>query len=117
MLRQTRMRRAVERATGAAEIARLAAEAFVFAYPLVLMDVVREVATSTAAPNGAQAPVNQFAHLRAFADTTRVHGVLPTADTLYSIAWLDLSRQPIVMSLPEIRERYYSLQLLDAWTN
>lgn len=111
------MRRAVERATGAAEIARLAAEAFVFAYPLVLMDVVREVATSTAAPNGAQAPVNQFAHLRAFADTTRVHGVLPTADTLYSIAWLDLSRQPIVMSLPEIRERYYSLQLLDAWTN
>ena len=117
MLRQSRTRRAAARAASAAEIARLATDAFIFGCPLVVMDLARQIATATATPNGAQAPANQFAHLRTFAAAERVHGVLPTTDSLYSIAWLDLSRQPMVLSLPEIRDRYYSLELVDAWTN
>ena len=38
-------------------------------------------------------------------------------DTLYSLAWLDLSREPVVLHLPEMKGRYYLMQMLDAWTN
>src|SRR5262249_20995409 len=41
----------------------------------------------------------------------------PNADTLYSSAWLDLTKEPVVMSVPDIGKRYYLMQLLDAWTN
>jgi hypothetical protein len=38
-------------------------------------------------------------------------------DTLYSFAWLDLSKEPIVLSVPDTQGRYYMMPLLDAWTN
>jgi hypothetical protein len=34
----------------------------------------------------------------------------------YSIAWLDLSPEPMVLHLPNAHDRYYVMQLLDAWT-
>ena len=43
--------------------------------------------------------------------------VSPNADTLYSLAWLELSDEPVVLSVPEMGERYYLMQLVDAWTN
>jgi hypothetical protein len=42
--------------------------------------------------------------------------VRPNVDTLYSTAWLDLSREPVVMNVPDMGSRYYLVQLLDAWT-
>jgi len=43
--------------------------------------------------------------------------VSPNADTLYSFAWLDLSKEPIVLSLPDTKGRYYVMQMIDAWTD
>ena len=64
-----------------------------------------------------KAPVNQFAHLRAFPDATFTDVVSPNADTLFSIAWLDLAKEPMVLSVPKMGKRYYLMQMIDAWTN
>jgi hypothetical protein len=93
-----------------AEVQRLAAEVYVYAYPLVLTD-----ATRTA--NAGTATVNTFAHKRTVPDATTTDVDFPNADFLYSQAWLDLSREPVVLSIPDTRGRYYLIALLDGWTN
>lgn len=96
---------------------KLGAEAYVFGYPLMLMDVTRQVSTAVPKVLGHRAPVNQFAHLRTFPDYTFTDVVSPNADTLYSIAWLDLKKEPVIVSLPSVGRRYYLMPMLDAWTN
>ncbi|KWR91080.1 DUF1254 domain-containing protein [Cupriavidus sp. IDO] len=88
----------------------LSAEVFTYAYPLVLMDVTRELMTT-------RTPVNTFSHKRAFPDPSFTDVVSPNADTLYSSAWLDLSREPLILSVPDTGGRYYLMPLMDAWTN
>jgi len=88
-----------------------AAEAWIFGYPLVLMDVTRSVMAA-----GGQ-PANTFQHLRAFPDHTFTDVVSPNADTLYSTAWLDLRAEPIVLSLPDLGDRYVMMPMLSAWTD
>ena len=101
----------VEEARGLAE------EAYVFGYPLVLMDVTREVMTAMSRPSARGAPANQFAHMRAFPDPSFTDVVSPNADTLYSSAWLDVAREPVVLSLPDMGDRYYMVPMLDGWTD
>lgn len=96
-----------------AEIKSLAEEAYIFGYPLVLMDLTEKA--TTAPPVGA--PVNQFYNMREFPDPSFNEVVSPNADTLYSSAWLDLRQEPIVLSKPGMFDRYFLLPFLDAWTN
>jgi hypothetical protein len=84
----------------------LAAEAFVYGYPLVLMDRTL---------SGAEQ--NQLQHLRAFPDASFRDVVSPNADTLYSIASIDLSAGPVILRLPPSEGRYHVMQLLSAWTD
>lgn len=101
-----------------AENVQLVADAYLFGYPLMIADVTRQVATTVPKEGGAmKAPVNQFAQMRAFPDYTFTDVVSPNADTLYSSAWLDLSREPMIMSVPDMGKRYYLMMLMDAWTN
>jgi hypothetical protein len=99
------------------ELAADAREAFVFAYPLLLMDTTRAQMTASPTPTAMAAPVNRFANLPEFPDASFESVVSPNADTLYSSAWLDLSEQPMVLSVPDTGGRYYLLPMLDAWTN
>lgn len=85
----------------------LGTQAYLYAYPLVLMERTR------AATNR---PVNQFVHAPAYPTPQARTVIRPNVDTLYSTAWLDLSDEPIVLSVPEMGDRYYLVQLLDAWT-
>jgi hypothetical protein len=95
----------------------IAVDAYVFGYPLVLMDVTRRLATATARANEHRAPINQFCHMRRYPDDSFADIVSPNADTLYSTAWIDLSFEPLVLSVPDIYRRYYLMPILDAWTN
>jgi hypothetical protein len=94
----------------------IGAEAYIYGFPLVLMDVTRRVTTNVPQPGENAAPINQLGHKRSFPDDTFTAVVTPNADTLYSFAFLDLSNGPVVLSVPEMG-RYYLMQMLDAWTN
>jgi hypothetical protein len=91
------------------EMKKLATEVYVYALPIVLMDVTKRVQT-------AKTPVNTFQHRRGTPDPATDAGY-PNPDVLYSEAWLDLAREPIVLSLPDTHGRYYVMPMLDAWTN
>jgi len=99
------------------QAAEIAVEAYVFGYPLVLMDVTRQVMTAVPKAGALKAPVNQFIHVREFPDPTFTEVVSPNADTLYSTAWLDLTKEPIILSVPDVGKRYYLMEMLDSWTN
>ena len=78
-----------------------------------MMEMTRRVGTNvTDLKAPAKAPMNQFAHLPAFPDPAFTDVVRPNADTLYSIMWFDVSKEPLVISVP-IWGRYYLLPMLD----
>jgi hypothetical protein len=91
-------------------VQRLTAEVYVYAYPLVLTDVTREVDT-------ASVPMDTFRHQSALPDAASTAAVSPNADFLYSQAWLDLSKGPVLLSVPDTKGRYFLIAMLDAWTN
>ncbi len=85
-------------------------EAYLYGYPLVMMDLTRENFTRT------MAPANTLLHARIQPPADFREVVRPNRDTLYSTAWLDLSDGPMVFALPAM-ERFHVMQFLDAWTN
>jgi hypothetical protein len=95
----------------------LGVEAYVYGYPLVLMDVTRQRLTNVAAPIQGRAPINQFGHRTMFPTPESNAVVTPNADTLYSLVWLDLKREPLILHVPDTAGRYYIMPLMDAWTN
>lgn len=48
-----------------------------------------------------RALVNEFANMKEFPSAAFREVVRPNADTLYSSAWVDLSKEPIVLSVPD----------------
>ena len=92
--------------------------AVIYGMPLVLMDLTMRQATNVRAPtSGFAAPINQFANAKIFPPAAFKTVVRANVDTLYSSAFLDLSKEPIVLSVPDTGGRYYLLPILDAWTN
>ncbi|MGR5066307.1 DUF1254 domain-containing protein [Photobacterium sp. DNB22_13_2] len=62
-------------------------------------------------------PLNEFGHARRLSSPADAD--MPTAnrDTLYSSAVLDLSQGPLVLSVPDVTERYYVINMFDMWHN
>jgi hypothetical protein len=99
------------------ETSDIAAEAYVYAYPLVLMEMTRRVMTNVAHPTKRGAPVNQFYHMRSVPDASFTDVVRPNADTLYSSMWFDVEKEPLIISVPDSEARYYLMPMLDMWTD
>lgn len=90
------------------------ADAYLYGYPLVTM-----LATE-AAFHGAGDPtpwLNRFVHLQYLPDAATRAVVRPNRDTLYSLAWLDLSDGPQLITTPDMGDRYWLMPVLDAWTD
>jgi len=99
------------------EAAKLGVDAYVYGYPLVTMELTRRVVTNVAEPKGAHAPMGQFANLREYPNASFRDVTAPNADTLYSSAFLDLGKEPYVLSLPDEAGRYYLMPMLSGWTD
>jgi hypothetical protein len=99
------------------EAVEIGTDAYIYGYPLVTMEMTRRVMTNVKTPDGQHAPMGQFALMREY-PTAAFHDVTaPNADTLCSAAWLDLTREPYIFSIPDAQGRYYLMPMLDAWTN
>jgi len=92
-------------------------EAYIYGYPLVTMEITRRVMTNVAAVEGTHAPMGQFVRMRKYPDSSFKDVTAPNADTLYSTAWLDLSKQPYLLSLPDMDGRYFLMPMLSGWTD
>ncbi len=102
----------------ASEAKELATEAYLFFYPLLSMEISRlQMTNLEAGKMPGFGPVNQFHHMKAFPEANFKAVVRPNFDTLYSSAWLDLSKEPMIVSMPATDGRYYLLPVLDMWTD
>ncbi len=94
----------------------LGLEAWKYGLPLVKMDQTFRIQTSVDVPDGrGRGPVNRFSHVRVLANASAHDVVAPNNDTPYSIAWLNLSHQPMVIHVPKVN-RYFVIPLYDPYT-
>src|SRR5262249_54448754 len=102
----------------AADALSIAKESYIYFYPLVIMDVSRKHFSNIAADKMfGRGPMNTFSHARTFPPATFRGATHANFDTLYSLSWLDLTKGPVVISVPDTHGRYYLMQLLDMWTD
>jgi hypothetical protein len=99
------------------EAKRIAEEAFIFAFSMLENYKTMYVQAVNENLPTYRAPFNLFAHMRHLLGPEFTEVVGPNNDTLYSLAWLDLGREPVVLSLPDFPdERYYVIQIVDMYT-
>ena len=90
---------------------RAGAEAYLYAYPLVIMDVTRNQAALTVGPE------NQLHRVRQFPDARFKAVVRPNVDTLYTTAFIDMAQGPWRFEMAPNDQRYELMPFMDAWTN
>lgn len=95
----------------------LATDAYVFGYPLVTMEITRRIMTNVATPVAMRGPMGSFIKARQYPDATFKDVTAPNADTLYTVVWVDLAKEPWVLSIPDMKGRYFLFPMLDGWTN
>ncbi len=93
-------------------------DAYLYFYSLVTMDLTRRQLTNQEpGPGSLGGPMNRFANVPTFPTADMRAVVRPNFDTLYSSGWLDLTKEPMVVSVPDTGGRYYLLPMLDMWTD
>lgn len=97
-------------------VARIAREAYIYGYPLITFDMVRQQETNTELPTDERAPMGQVIKMRHYPPVESHAAAAPNADTLYTLIWLDVSDEPTVIGVPDMGDRYYMLPLLDGFS-
>ena len=93
-------------------------DAYLYFYPLITMDLTRKQSTSIEPGKEiGKGPMNMFVSVPTYPPADFKGVVRPNFDTLYSIAWLDLTKEPMIVSAPDTNGRYYLLPMLDMWTD
>lgn len=92
-------------------------EAYLYGIPLIMMDLTKDAATTVPTAGEITAPVNQFAVMTKYPDASFRAVVRTGLDTLFAVAWADLEKEPLVLSVPATARRYYVIALFDMWSN
>src|SRR5664279_934593 len=101
---------------GLEEAVGTAVDAYMYGYPLITFDVARMQQTNVAAPDAEHAPIGQMIRMRTYPAVDNHCCAAPNADTLYTEAWLDVSKEPWVLSIPDMGDRYYIVPMLDGYS-
>ena len=92
--------------------------AYLYFYSLLSMDITRKQSTNIEpGKEFGKGPMNMFVNVPEYPPASFKGVVRSNFDTLYSIAWLDLTKEPVVISVPDTNGRYYLLPMLDMWTD
>ncbi len=92
----------------------LGVQAYIYGFPWMSLAQIRwqwAGQPSCGAANPHCAPLNQFAHARDLSTAADTSGGTPNNDTLYSTAWIDVSQEPVILSVPAIADRYYTFEM------
>jgi hypothetical protein len=93
-------------------------EAYTYFYPLVLTDATRRQMVNVEVGKViGRGPMNAFTNVQTFPPADFRDIVRPNFDTLYSVAWLDLTKEPTIVSTADTQGRYFMLPMLDMWTD
>jgi len=93
-------------------------DAYIYFYPLLSMDITRKQFTNIEpGKEFGKGPMNMFVSVPQYPPADFKGVVRSNFDTLYSIAWLDLSKEPLVIAAPNTDGRFYLLPMLDMWTD
>jgi len=116
--RQAAEAAAIERAAQEARVAeavRIAEDAYVYGYPLVLGELHRLLMSNVAKAAGQRAPLNSFWHARRLPPAGEPHPWIVDSDTLVSTAWIDLGREAMLLVQPDMGKRWFSLGVHSLW--
>jgi hypothetical protein len=100
--------------TPRSEAEQIALDAYVYGYSLITTEVTRVQMSNVDKIEGMHAPTGQFANIKRYPPADFRGVSAPNADTLYSVAWLDLS-EPQVFSHPDMGKRFYLFEMTDLW--
>jgi hypothetical protein len=93
-------------------------DAYCYFYSLVTMDITRQQFTNIEpGKEFGKGPMNMFVSIPQYPPADFKGVVRSNFDTLYSIAWLDMTSEPVVVSAPDTSGRYYLLPMLDMWSD
>ena len=81
------------------------------------MEMTRRVMTNVRELEGTRAPMGHLIRVREYPTAAFRDVTAPNADTLYTTAWIDVGKEPWVLSLPDAHDRYYLFPMLDGWTD
>ena len=101
------------------EVKKIAIDAYIYGYALMTSEVTEKAFINTTAPNPEtfQAPANQFVNIPKYPAADYKGVTAPNADTLYSAAFIDASKEPIILSYPDMHGRYFLFPIYSQWTN
>lgn len=109
--------RAAEQAVAArvAEVKAIAEEAYLYGYSLITSEIRRVQMRSASGPEGMHSPQGEFLNIKRYPPGDYRGISAPNADTLYSLAWLDLGKEPMVFSHPDMGKRFYLFPMYSLW--
>ena len=101
---------------GLKEAVETSVDAYLYGYPLITFDVARQQQTNVAVPDAEHAPMGQMIRMRTYPAVDNHCCAAPNADTLYTEAWLDVSKEPWILRIPDMGNRYYIVPMLDGYS-
>ena len=106
---------APEAALSAQEAKAIATDAYIYGYSLITTEVTRVQMSNVAKADELRAPMGQFTNVKRYPPGDYRGVSAPNADTLYSLAWIDVGKEPTVFTHPDMGKRFFLFPMYSLW--